>query len=132
MTIKCISVRQPWAYAIAHFGKDIQNRTWSTRYRGEIFIHAGKAKLSEEDVNRTNAVLKKWGLKSIPPGGLQYGYIIARADLVDCVTKSKSGWFEGPYGFKLKNVEPIEPIPMVGKLGLFNAVLPAKTKIIPL
>jgi len=37
-----LSIRQPWAYLIIHAGKDVENREWPTRVRGNILIHAGK------------------------------------------------------------------------------------------
>jgi hypothetical protein len=40
--MKCLSIRQPWAWAILHGGKRIENRTWNTTYRGPILLHAGK------------------------------------------------------------------------------------------
>jgi hypothetical protein len=35
-----LSLRQPWAWAVVHGGKDIENRVWSTKFRGEFLIHA--------------------------------------------------------------------------------------------
>ena len=37
-TMKALSLRPHWAYAIFHLGKDIENRTWSTAYRGPLLI----------------------------------------------------------------------------------------------
>lgn len=39
--IKALTIRQPWAHAIFHLGKDVENRSWRTRYRGPLLIHAG-------------------------------------------------------------------------------------------
>ena len=36
----CLSIRQPWAWLIAHGWKNIENRTWPTGYRGRFLIHA--------------------------------------------------------------------------------------------
>jgi hypothetical protein len=41
--IRAITVRQPWAWAIAHGGKTIENRSTTVKYRGPLFIHAGAA-----------------------------------------------------------------------------------------
>jgi hypothetical protein len=41
--MKILSVRQPWAALIVSGHKDIENRTWSTRYRGPVLIHASQA-----------------------------------------------------------------------------------------
>lgn len=39
--IPTLSIRQPWAWAILHAGKTIENREWPRcSYRGPIFIHA--------------------------------------------------------------------------------------------
>jgi len=32
--VKCLSIRQPWAWLIIHGGKDVENRTWWTDYPG--------------------------------------------------------------------------------------------------
>jgi hypothetical protein len=37
--LKIITVRQPWAWLIFH-GKDVENRSWVTPYRGPCAIHA--------------------------------------------------------------------------------------------
>jgi hypothetical protein len=38
--IKALSVRQPWAHAILHLGKDVENRSKPTRVRERILIQA--------------------------------------------------------------------------------------------
>lgn len=38
--MKCISIRQPNATYVAAGLKKIENRTWNTKYRGELYIHA--------------------------------------------------------------------------------------------
>lgn len=38
--MKALTVRQPWAFAIAHLGKRVENRVWGTTYRGDLAIHA--------------------------------------------------------------------------------------------
>lgn len=37
---KAISIKQPWAYLICAGIKDVENRTWPTKYRGRVYIHA--------------------------------------------------------------------------------------------
>lgn len=37
-----ISIRAPWWWLISHGGKDIVNRSWRTRYRGPVLIHASQ------------------------------------------------------------------------------------------
>ena len=38
---KALSVRAPWAWAIMH-GKPVENRDWSTGFRGVIWLHQSK------------------------------------------------------------------------------------------
>lgn len=43
--MRAITVRQPWAWAIVHGGKDVENRTRNIAgaYRGPVAVHAGCA-----------------------------------------------------------------------------------------
>jgi len=38
--VKILSICQPWAHAIVFMTKRIENRSWSTPYRGPLLIHA--------------------------------------------------------------------------------------------
>jgi ASCH domain-containing protein len=40
--MKIISIRQPWASLIVSGAKDVENRTWPTRYRGPVLVHASQ------------------------------------------------------------------------------------------
>lgn len=46
--MKALTVYQPWASLIAQGHKRYETRSWSTRYRGAIAIHAGKRFTAEE------------------------------------------------------------------------------------
>ncbi len=37
-----LSIRQPWAWLVVSGTKDVENRTWTTQYRGWLLIHAGQ------------------------------------------------------------------------------------------
>lgn len=39
--MKALTIRQPWASLIAVGAKSIETRSWPTKYRGELLIHAG-------------------------------------------------------------------------------------------
>lgn len=43
MTWRAITLHQPWATLIALGYKTIETRSWSTRYRGPLLIHAAKS-----------------------------------------------------------------------------------------
>lgn len=116
---KALTIRQPWAWHIVNSGKNIENRTWHTAFRGPICIHAGANRNKREfNSDRDDSVyLGGFSPKfeEIPLGG-----IVAIAEVVDCVTSHHSPWFFGPYGFVLKNVTPVKFIPVKGMLGIFG------------
>lgn len=122
-----LSIRQPWAWAIVHAGKDIENRNWFTNHRGPICIHAAKGMTKAEfdgfvALGRAMYRNGRWpGELSIPEmPDLQRGGIIGTAEIVDCVSASRSPWFQGPWGFVLANVRPLAFIPCKGALGFFE------------
>lgn len=41
-TRKVLSVKQPWATLLLEGVKSIESRTWATRYRGPLLIHASE------------------------------------------------------------------------------------------
>jgi hypothetical protein len=42
VTLRALTIRQPWAHMIAHCGKDVENRSWPPPAGlGEFAIHAG-------------------------------------------------------------------------------------------
>jgi hypothetical protein len=127
--MRVLTVRQPWAHAIAHLGKDVENRTWSTRHVGEqLAIHAGRtvdlaAIPSVTDLSGARVKLPMYG-----------GGVVAVVDLVevhssdDCWQRGVghcSPWGEsGAFHWVLADVRPLaEPFELQGALGL--RVLPA-------
>ena len=125
--MKVITIKEPFATLIAEGYKEYEFRTWKTKYRGDILIHAGKG-------------IDKKAMERFKHLNLNYscGKIIAKATITDCVYVdeefakkmvskdplvykgliNKDDW-DG-YGFKLENVTPIEPIEVNGKLGLWD------------
>ena len=126
--MKVITIKQPFATLIAEGLKEYEFRTWKTKFRGEILIHAGKG-------------IDKKAMERYKHLNLDYpsGKIIAKATITDCVyvddklkeelqeknqlvyygiLQKDSNW-DG-YGFKLENIEKIEPIEINGKLSLWD------------
>jgi len=128
MTATALSVRQPWAWGIIYGSKDVENRTWWTRYRGLLLIHAGK---------RCDEYAMKHGFNAeerpgrfytsqwwFPAGQArsQCGGIVGRVELVDCIQNSRSAWAEpGLWHWILQNPEPLPFRPLPGRLGLWQA-----------
>ncbi len=125
--MKAITIKQPFATLIAEGYKEYEFRTWKTKYRGEILIHAGKG-------------IDKKAMEKFKYLNLEYpsGCILAKATITDCVyiddkmrkilaekdpliysSIIKHAEWKG-YGFQLENVEKIESIPANGKLSLWD------------
>ena len=121
--MKALSIRQPWAWAILHAGKDIENRTQNRHYRGELVIHA-PAKLDTFD---------RWpqGVPKPDESVLHLRAILGVAELVDVVERSHSRWFDGPFGFVLANPRPLpKPIRYLEGNSSFWTVPPAMARAI--
>lgn len=116
---KALSVRQPWAWAICSAGKAIENRSWSTGFRGGICIHAAGGMTAREYAEAAQFMLSI-GIEAPRKEVLTKGAIVATASIVGCVSRSPSPWFFGPFGLVLQDVQPIEPIPCKGALGFFD------------
>lgn len=120
MTTRALSIMQPWAALIVSGIKPVENRTWTTRYRGPILIHAG-LKLDREAMDDLARGIhpvtgEKW---NAPTLALQFGGIVGEAEIIDCVDSHASEWFVGPYGFVLANARTVQFQPYRGALGLF-------------
>lgn len=124
--MKVLTIKQPWATLIIQGDKKFEFRSWQTKYRGELLIHAGKG-IDKEAVKR----LEKYLPKELP-----IGKILGKVTLVDCIKMSpefkekllkensdiytKSS-FQENYGWLLDNVEVFnEPIEAKGHLSLWE------------
>lgn len=125
--MKVITIKQPFATLIAKGYKRFEFRTWRTKYRGNILIHAGKG-------------IDKKAMERYRYLNLTYpsGCIIAKANLVDCikideqmreVLKKENADVYGSvikhtewdgFGFALEDVVELEPIYLNGKLSLWE------------
>lgn len=116
-----LSIRQPWAWAILYAGKDIENRSWSTSFRGPVCIHASKGMTRREYDEFEGVYAMDWRVPTIPePQQLLRGGIVGTAEIVGCVNRSSSPWFFGTWGFVIANAQPVDFIPCKGALGFFG------------
>jgi ASCH domain len=98
VSVKILSVRQPWASLIVNGHKDVENRTWNTRYRGSLLIHASQR---SDDVS-DDEIEDRFGIRL--PASLPKGGIVGITELVDCVKVSASPWHVSHHwGFLLTN-----------------------------
>ena len=140
--MKALSIKQPWARMICLGLKDIENRDWSIKFRGRIYVHSGLK--SERHIvwpNMEHLAIKAGVINTLKweefanwwaddyydndPEESGSGAIIGEVDITNCVDKSDSPWFVGKYGLVLAN--PVlydKPIPYRGQLGFFEVKLP--------
>jgi len=120
--MKALSIIMPWAYLIMKFGKDVENRTWRTDYRGRVLIHASK-KPSPYTVEILQEAFGQAALEKVNCLDMEKlcGCILGSVEIVDCVKNYNSRWAEPDmWHWVLRN--PIlfdEPIPARGSLGLW-------------
>lgn len=148
--MKALSIRQPWAWAIIHGGKRVENRDWKgCAYRGEVLIHASKwpatskGKAYESFVDEALSAVRTaqdtgWPLPKPACFALRdmldsRGGIVGIARIVDVleheapswiVTETERIWWTGGFALVLDDVRPLPLIPCVGALGLFNVPPP--------
>lgn len=123
--MKAVTLWQPYAQAVAAGLKHYETRSWATRYRGPIAIHASIKPLTKQSQDLTIRY-------AIPE--LAYGEIIAYADLVDCVLMTEEliacqnqpeldfgDWRPGRYAWQLENIRlPQQKTKISGRQGLWN------------
>lgn len=115
--MRALSIRQPWAWLVVNGYKDIENRTWSARFRGRIYVHAG-LRVVADDYPEQREYVTEAGI--IIPPGLPKGAIVGEVTITGCAAASDSPWFCGPYGFTLADPLVYEiPVPYPGRLGFF-------------
>lgn len=127
--MKALTISQPYASLIASGEKFVENRRWSTNYRGPLAIHAGKG----------TQYLDKSELASYPTGA-----IIAVCRMVACVSLEQvriegpvdvplagtsTTWkdiyehehTEGPFCWILDRIVRVSEYPIKGAQGLWTA-----------
>lgn len=142
--MRVLTVKQPWAWAIIHGGKDVENRVRSLGpYRGPVAIHAGLS-VAYDVIGDPPTVLSRavgqWRHEEFLarvhayPWSNDLGHIIGVVDLTDvhpdCTepvegyghTPTCSRWaMSGHHHLVLANLRPLpRPIPARGMLGLWR------------
>jgi hypothetical protein len=139
--MRILTVRQPWAWAIIHGGKDVENRSRNIAgsYRGPVAIHAGKAvhidAMADINIVATVALKRLFSGAGHPSTFKEspFGAIIGVVDLTGvhhsavCPSHDKDAdwplctrWaHRDSWHLELANPRPLaQPIPYKGALGL--------------
>jgi hypothetical protein len=144
VSIKCITLFQPWASLVALSAKKIETRSWRTWYRGPLLIHASRAfpgwarELCKKEPYAT--ILLRAGYKHplsglVDPGQLPRGAVVAACTLQHCVRIGTAGialpppepersfgdYAAGRYAWMLGDIQPLPtPIAARGSMGLWE------------
>jgi hypothetical protein len=126
--MKAVTICQPYPRLIYTGEKPVENRTWPTRYRGPLAIHAGKSRqwLDDDDIS--------FAIAAGDP--LVFGAVVATCILADClrVEDIDRGMYDhrfpqlrsrahchGPWCWVLTDVQRLAvPVPWRGSQGLFD------------
>ena len=131
--MKALSIRQPWAWAILHAGKRIENRDWSAcHYRGPVLLHAAKGCTRDEYSDAVEYI--EWSRNDLgmPPlevptlAMLDRGGLVGIARIADVKRNPEAhrGYeVPGALGLVLADVRPLPFVPFKGALGFFGAFL---------
>jgi len=119
--MKVLSIKQPWASLIVNGYKKYEFRTWKTKYRGEVLIHASKS--YDQRIDQFASLNIDFPI----------GQIIGKVEITDCIEvndqlkgelvkenelvyRNASG-----YAFKLENIQKFENGTNIkGQLGFFD------------
>jgi hypothetical protein len=121
--MKAISIRAPWAWAILHAGKDVENRTWNTNMRGIVAVHASQTMSRTYYEEALEEILSKKPRAKVPSyDTMVRGAIIGVVEVVDCKESTKSKWHvPGHKGFVLTNPRSLKsPIACKGWLNFWE------------
>ena len=125
--MKTLTIKNPWALLICAGLKNVENRTWSTNFRGRILVHTSAKEsgtlpqlLNPRQLSAIEDPFNYRIVKQIPTVN---SAIIGEVDIIDCIQNSNSIWAE-PGGYHWVLANPVlyqHPVFGVkGSLGLWN------------
>ncbi|MBE7499735.1 MAG: ASCH domain-containing protein [Verrucomicrobiales bacterium] len=115
--LRALSIRQPWAWLIVNGYKDVENRSWPTRHRGPLLIHAGASQVRlREDATW---VEERFDIRL--PVEYDFGGIVGIVDLLDCRERVDSPWYvPESFAWRLGKPRRLPFRPVKGALSLFG------------
>lgn len=139
--MKAITIWQPWAGMVAAGIKQNETRSWPTKYRGPIAIHAAQKKMEETwpyivSDEAKEVIYRRLNLPEVfyAPKVFPTGCIVAMANLADCIKITPEyistltsdelalgDYTIGRYAWVMTNVKKLDlTIPIRGRQGLWN------------
>lgn len=111
-----ISIKPIWAWAIVYANKIIENRSWATKYRGVLYIHASAQQTNAEYLAARNWMLSQ---RLVTPSRfpradqLAKGVFVGQTKIVECrkTPRKLLPWeMPGDYSWLLAPTVPVPPI----------------------
>ena len=133
--MRILSIKQPWATLIVLRRKSVENRVWTTSYRGLVLVHASRRPdTHHEAIDALRRCLPTTQMKSLP-----FGQIIGVVEIYDVIAigdpvkPSDREWFHGPFGLLLRNAHRFSKgVPHAGQLGLVECSPKIERLVFPL
>lgn len=117
-----LTIKQPWASLIMLGVKDIENRSWTTGYRGPLWVHAGKAWADDEWPD--DPALRFFDFSHFTRESIHVprGSLLGTVDLCNIITDSESPWaIKGQNHWVIRNPRSLfKPLPWRGQTGLWR------------
>lgn len=142
--MKALTLTQPWAFAVQVGAKRFETRSWDTKHRGPLAIHAAKGfagiggKQGFLEVCASEPFRTLLAMHGLTPADLPLGAIGATCDLAQTATTSavldylrspgrlmgdeiKLGdYSDGRFAYEIVNVREVGPYVCTGALGLWS------------
>ena len=116
--MKALSLYPDYAGLICDGMKTIECRTWQTDYRGDILICSNAHKIKGTIPGHAICIAELYNIRPFK-----------KADC-DAAVMPHSAYRPGLYAWELRHIRMIKPIPIKGKLSLFNADVDEQIEIV--
>lgn len=126
---RALTIRQPWASLVASGAKTLETRSWTTRYRGLLVVHAGASRTRDGEAAQLRMIRAGLVLGHLPRG-CALGTVVledvfATGPELDAFLPAPErplGDFSpGRYAWLLADPRPfLDPVPWRGAQGLWR------------
>jgi hypothetical protein len=127
--MRALTLKQPYASAIAAGIKHYEIRSWRTRYRGQLLIHAGARRVAHRCVDSNMYVRESQFVAAcnlhecleIIKRGRGYALLADGTRVCDRRELELGGFSVGSFAWELRDVSPIESCDrIIGRLSLWR------------
>lgn len=137
--MKALTVKNPFGYLICYGIKDVENRTWNTKYRGTILIHTSAKEycnifsLKEElpIINYMYEIIynKNYHIKSEYIDFIDNDFVLNEIYKKDTKVLSEFRLLNDLYNRYLKNETLLLKSSIIGKVDITDVIVDSKSKL---